>query len=109
MLNIFSDRKLPVTLNSPSPILLWWYEDVFPHSVEHTKTHKLNCPSGRTCFSSCDRKLMSSPNTEAFVFYGTSFLANDLPLPRHPSHIWALVHEESPKNNWLFSHDDGIR
>ena len=27
----------------------------------------------------------------------------DLPLPRKPNHVWALSHEESPKNNILFT------
>lgn len=27
----------------------------------------------------------------------------DLPLPRKPNHVWVLSHEESPKNNIIFS------
>ena len=38
------------------------------------------------------------------MFYGTDFLTYDLPLPRKAHHEWALLHEESPKNNYLFSH-----
>lgn len=38
------------------------------------------------------------------MFYGTDFTPSDLPLPRKPHHEWALLHEESPKNNYLFSH-----
>ena len=93
----------------PAPVLLWWYDDVFPHNIDEGKTQSIICPNGKTCLSSCDRNLKSEPTTSAFIFYGTAFSANDLPLPRTPSHIWALMHEESPKNNWLFSHEDGIR
>ena len=37
------------------------------------------------------------------MFYGTSFNAYDLPWPRHSHHEWTLLHEESPKNVYLFS------
>ena len=42
-------------------------------------------------------------------FYGTSFKATDVPLPRRPEEDWALMHEESPKNNPVFSHAEMIR
>ncbi len=38
------------------------------------------------------------------MFYGTEFKSWDLPLPRLPHHEWALLHEESPQNNYLMSH-----
>lgn len=37
------------------------------------------------------------------MFYGTDFKGHDLPVPRKPHHYWGLLHEESPKNNYLFS------
>ena len=40
------------------------------------------------------------------MFYGTDFQSWDLPLPRKSHHEWALFHEESPKNNYLFSHSE---
>lgn len=40
------------------------------------------------------------------MFYGTTFKYYDLPLPRKPHHEWALVHEESPMNNFLFSFEE---
>ncbi|KAH9495264.1 Alpha 1,3 fucosyltransferase [Bulinus truncatus] len=42
----------------------------------------------------------------AFLFYGTDFNEEDLPLPRSEEHIWALFHEESPKNKFLLSHGE---
>lgn len=39
---------------------------------------------------------------QAVVFYGSSFAPLDLPIPRQPWHDWALLHEESPKNNPSF-------
>ena len=108
ILSIIEPKK-SITLQRPIPILLWWYDDVFPHSKDDRKTHRIKCPNGRTCFTSCDQSLKNDPTTSAYIFYGTEFSANNLPLPRNPNHIWALFHEESPMNNWIFSHEDGIR
>lgn len=35
---------------------------------------------------------------QTLLFYGSNVNASNLPLPRSPDHIWALMHEESPKN-----------
>ncbi|XP_061166159.1 alpha-(1,3)-fucosyltransferase 10-like [Saccostrea echinata] len=40
------------------------------------------------------------------MFYGSAFQYDDLPLPREPHHEWALLHDESPKNNYLFSFEE---
>ena len=40
------------------------------------------------------------------MFYGTDFKYGDLPLPRKPHHEWGLLHEESPKNVFLYSHQE---
>ena len=40
------------------------------------------------------------------MFYGTDFNPSDLPLPRQHHHQWGLLHEESPKNNLLFSYKE---
>ncbi len=115
----FTDKPRPITLRGLSreakyafkdgekPILLWWYDDAFPQSTLE-KSHEIQCSAG-SCIISTDRSKKDEELTRAFVFYGTSFAANDLPLPRKPFHLWSLLHEESPKNNWIFSHDDAIR
>ena len=38
------------------------------------------------------------------MFYGTDINIGDLPVPRETHHEWALLHEESPKNVYLYSH-----
>jgi len=43
-----------------------------------------------------------------YVFYGTDFHSYDLPLPRYDHEQWALFHEESPKNNYLLSHEESL-
>lgn len=39
------------------------------------------------------------------MFYGSNLNKTNMPLPRNENHIWALFHEESPKNvpSLLFS------
>ncbi|XP_039423635.1 alpha-(1,3)-fucosyltransferase 10 isoform X2 [Corvus cornix cornix] len=46
--------------------------------------------------------------TRAFLFYGTDFSIDSLPLPRKDYHDWALFHEESPKNNYKLFHEATI-
>ena len=58
----------------------------------------------KTCFFTNSRKYWSfEKHYKAFMFYGTDFALWDLPLPRKKHEDWALMHEESPKNNYLFS------
>jgi alpha-1,3-fucosyltransferase 10 len=58
----------------------------------------------KTCFFTNSRKYRNVSNNKAFLFYGTDFSLHDLPLPRDINNEdWALLHEESPKNNYLFS------
>lgn len=45
---------------------------------------------------------------QMFLFYGSNIDILDLPLPRKSSHLWSLLHEESPKNVPFLSHENGI-
>ena len=56
-----------------------------------------------------DRHFKDHPKTQAFVFYGTDFKPEDLPLPRKRHHEWALLHEESPKNNYILCHPECLQ
>lgn len=50
------------------------------------------------------RKYRNHKETQAYLFYGSDFYLSDLPLPRDfEREEWGLLHEESPKNNYLFS------
>lgn len=42
---------------------------------------------------------------QALLFYGSNFNKTDLPIPRSSHQLWALFHEESPKNFPLLMHD----
>lgn len=81
------------------PLILWWT----PFTGERGRYKK--CGNVK-CFFTVDRHYMNNPQTKVFMFYGTDFKYFDLPLPRKPHHEWALLHEESPKNNYLFSFEE---
>ncbi|XP_062607946.1 alpha-(1,3)-fucosyltransferase 10-like [Saccostrea cucullata] len=81
------------------PIILWWT----PFTGEPGRYKK--CGNVK-CYFTVNRHYRNNPQTKVFMFYGTDFKYFDLPLPRKPHHEWALLHEESPKNNFLFSFEE---
>ena len=82
---------------SEIPIIVWWT----PFTAYNRIVTK--CPEGE-CLFTHSRTERNNPSIAAFIFYGTELDWDDLPLPRRPNVTWALLHEESPKNNWLFAH-----
>lgn len=91
-LNFFAQRNFSV------PVLVWWT----PFTYDTGSF--MHCPDiDRTCFITNIRKYRENRAFSAFLFYGTAFQLYDLPLPRKEHDQWSLLHEESPKNNFLFS------
>ncbi|XP_006013607.1 alpha-(1,3)-fucosyltransferase 10 [Latimeria chalumnae] len=88
-------------VNNKYPILLWW-------SPLTGETGKLGQCGIDTCFFTINKTYQDHLMTKAFLFYGTDFNIDSLPLPRRPSHEWALFHEESPKNNYKLFHEATI-
>ena len=92
-------------LDFKHPILIWWT----PFSTtEGLKT----CPDIRRnyhCYFTHNKKFKEHPKTSAIFFYGTDLSVDNLPLPRLKNEDWALIHEESPKNNPLMSQSSVIR
>ncbi|CAF0859212.1 unnamed protein product [Adineta steineri] len=89
--NYFASRNLS------APILVWWT----PFTYD-TGSY-IQCGDQTRCFISNIRKYRNNKDFSAFLFYGTDFHLYDLPLPRYQHEQWALLHEESPKNNYAFS------
>ncbi|KFM65027.1 Alpha-(1,3)-fucosyltransferase 11, partial [Stegodyphus mimosarum] len=87
------------------PVIIWWTNLLYPH--EGTKS-VIKCNSGK-CISSMKKHNVNDSNIYAYMFYGTDFDSSDLPLPRKQNHLWTLLHEESPMNNYIFSHITGIK
>ncbi|NP_001012535.1 alpha-(1,3)-fucosyltransferase 10 isoform X1 [Mus musculus] len=79
------------------PIVLWW-------SPLTGETGRLGQCGADACFFTINRTFQHHPMTRAFLFYGTDFNIDSLPLPREAHHDWALFHEESPKNNYKLFH-----
>ncbi|XP_050052630.1 alpha-(1,3)-fucosyltransferase 10 isoform X1 [Dermacentor andersoni] len=88
--------------NVSDPIILWWTP--FTKQAGHTKT----CGNKR-CFFTEDRIFFNHTNLQAVMFYGSELEIGDLPLPRKTHHDWALLHEESPKNNFIFCMSNVLR
>uniref|UniRef100_A0A2K6V1I6 Fucosyltransferase n=1 Tax=Saimiri boliviensis boliviensis TaxID=39432 RepID=A0A2K6V1I6_SAIBB len=88
------------------PVLLWWSPGLFPHFSGDSE--RIECARG-ACVASRNRRALRDSRTRALLFYGTDFRASDAPLPRLAHQSWALLHEESPLNNFLLSHGPGIR
>nr|XP_028591840.1 alpha-(1,3)-fucosyltransferase 11 isoform X1 [Podarcis muralis] len=94
--------------NRELPILLWWSGGLFPHFPGSTA--RLECGGGGgSCLATKERRARLRRRTRALLFYGTDFRAYEAPLPRPPHQAWALLHEESPMNNYLLSHAAGAR
>ncbi|XP_028591841.2 GDP-fucose protein O-fucosyltransferase 4 isoform X2 [Podarcis muralis] len=93
--------------NRELPILLWWSGGLFPHFPGSTA--RLECGGGSSCLATTERRARLRRRTRALLFYGTDFRAYEAPLPRPPHQAWALLHEESPMNNYLLSHAAGAR
>ncbi|XP_023060713.1 alpha-(1,3)-fucosyltransferase 11 isoform X1 [Piliocolobus tephrosceles] len=88
------------------PVLLWWSPGLFPHFPGDSE--RIECTRG-ACLASRNRRALRDSRTRALLFYGTDFRASAAPLPRLAHQSWALLHEESPLNNFLLSHGPGIR
>lgn len=80
------------------PVAVWWTG----FTKERGKFVTCGAEEAR-CFFTANRRYREHERLQAFLFYGTDVRLHDLPLPRLPHHQWALLHEESPKNNWFFS------
>lgn len=84
------------------PLILWWN----PLTGKQTKVK--SCDGKTKCVFMANREYQHHPQTKVFLFYGTDFNKDDLPLPRAASHQWALFHEESPKNNYILTQEEVI-
>ena len=84
------------------PILLWWAPFSTTQGVKTCQDERKNYD----CFFTHDRSHRQHTKTSAIFFYGTEFSPTDIPMPRRKGEDWALVHEESPKNNPLLSQNN---
>ena len=83
------------------PVMVWWTPFTGDDGVQQCGQYQ--------CYVTNDRRYRHHPSTRAIFFYGTDFKPDDVPVPRKISENWALLHEESPKNNPIFAHRELIR
>uniref|UniRef100_W8BJJ4 Fucosyltransferase n=1 Tax=Ceratitis capitata TaxID=7213 RepID=W8BJJ4_CERCA len=81
----------PSAAESVPCVVLWW-TDLGPGE---NYIDQILC-GYNTCLTTTNRKYFSQ--AKVIMFYASSLAWNDLPLPRLPGQIWALLHEESPRN-----------
>lgn len=97
------------------PIIVWWTDggNLNPHYLSDSGPSyaRLTCPNKASCYSTVDMspRIMNDERTRGILFYGTDLDPLDLPLPRLKHHEWALIHEESPLNNYVLAHDAVMR
>ncbi|EDW78074.1 uncharacterized protein Dwil_GK24808 [Drosophila willistoni] len=70
--------------------VLWW-SSAMSWSYDEIRT----CGIHKCRFTNNRQRLSQAM---AVLFYGSNMKMHDFPLPRLPQHIWALLHEESPRN-----------
>uniref|UniRef100_H2YFF0 Fucosyltransferase n=2 Tax=Ciona savignyi TaxID=51511 RepID=H2YFF0_CIOSA len=95
------------------PVILWWQPNMFPHvSKSEKEMVEVSCPnSGVKCMATQNRTLLQQEANDllTIMHYGTDFRAYEVPLPRKANHLWALLHEESPQNNFLLCNKDALQ
>ncbi|KAB7501876.1 Alpha-(1,4)-fucosyltransferase [Armadillidium nasatum] len=117
-------RILLLILVSLSCLILYYHilytSNVIFHAKENTSIivwwtpftglsyNKRVCNYGSCIFTENRSFVQSSHDTKAILFYGSDFSIEDLPLPRKEYHWWGLLHEESPKNQPLFDHEEAL-
>ena len=92
------------------PIILWWTSRLLITSGRGgpTELRRANCPRSR-CYNTANRSYLNDSRTRVLYFYGSDLEVEDLPFPRARKHEWALSHEESPFNNYIYSHGSMMR
>lgn len=82
------------------PALVWWNAGY--RGVSET----LRCDKNTVCVAYKFGNKLPPDAEGAYLFYASCLNFTDLPLPRNPTKIiWALSHEESPKNVLELQHE----
>lgn len=90
-MNTSLDGEIQYLQDTKKPVIVFWTAENRKGSISEK------------CSSKCDvffGKVMLPPNTKgAYFFYASNIDFTKLPIPRQPEKvIWALLHEESPRN-----------
>nr|CAI53946.1 alpha3-fucosyltransferase [Drosophila yakuba]CAJ42059.1 alpha 1,3-fucosyltransferase [Drosophila yakuba] len=87
---------------SSSPVeLVWWSKH-----MSWTQDEQRQCGI-HTCRITNRRSRL--PMARGVLFYGSNIKTGDFPLPRAKHQVWALLHEESPRNTPFVSNEEFLR
>lgn len=101
-LNYFVLDKSKINDSHILPVIIWWTP------LLGLNNHVKKCNFG-SCIFTQNRSYVNYKNkAKVILFYGSNFKIEDLPLPRKPWQWWALLHEESPKNQPIFNHEQTL-
>ncbi|XP_061392281.1 alpha-(1,3)-fucosyltransferase B [Musca vetustissima] len=84
------------------PLIVWWTP-----LVDGGYESRRVCDLSNFCRFTTKRDKLE--DASAILFYGSNVKIDDFPLPRHPHHIWALIHEESPRNVPFMPYNDWLQ
>ncbi|KAL8573579.1 hypothetical protein ACOMHN_047849 [Nucella lapillus] len=80
------------------PLILWW------NPIPGQRGEDIHC-GPLSCHVTTNREVWQQHDLLIISFYGPFLSVRELPVPRGEGHLWALFHDESPKNmDFLFSH-----
>ncbi|XP_053958687.1 alpha-(1,3)-fucosyltransferase B [Anastrepha ludens] len=97
--HILARKRYSLNDDSSPCLVLWWTDNGLGQFDPQPNFCGYN-----NCFTTGDRRFLSK--AKAILFYASSLQWNDLPLPRKPDQIWALLHEESPRNVPVFMYEE---
>ena len=83
--------------NNSLPFVLWWT----PHTLERGTIKR--CHVG-DCYFTQNRSLAIHPQMKSFLFYGSNFKKNDLPLPRESKNRYLALSSKNNSTIELLSH-----
>ncbi|XP_043063574.1 alpha-(1,3)-fucosyltransferase B [Drosophila ficusphila] len=81
--------------------ILWWSRDM-SWSYDEERHCGIN-----TCRITNKRSRL--PMARGVLFYGSNMKTGDFPIPRGKHQVWALLHEESPRNAPFVPHEEFLR
>ncbi|XP_060530322.1 alpha-(1,3)-fucosyltransferase 10 [Cylas formicarius] len=82
------------------PVIVWW-TPFMPKEMR-----KINCQHEYECLVLSRYENSPQDLVKAYLFYGSQIKNDDFPLPRSKDVLWAIYHEESPKNYAPFLHKE---
>ncbi|XP_017033084.1 alpha-(1,3)-fucosyltransferase B isoform X2 [Drosophila kikkawai] len=89
-------------LKTSDPVQLLWWSRSFSFNYDEVRQCGVD-----TCRISNKRSRL--PMARGVLFYGSDMKTSDFPLPRGQQQIWALLHEESPRNVPFVPHLEFLR